>query len=203
MTTLPQRLGALGLRSAVRTGAAAYWASWADTLPMMMERCPAAATKLLEELEKGVLSNASSCAAAAAARATLEHEGYSTCSWKRLAQGERPPQVDRPEPGEYRHGWQYHAAARRETHYGDGAVLANCDRPTQALLRSQAGRCAGCHLTLLPVTEELKWSSAKLRTLLLRRLRLPLDLDDRRCKCGGLLDSLGDHRAACSTVRLL
>ena len=70
-------------------------------------------------------------------------------------------------------------------------------------MRSHAKRCEDCHLTLLSVTNELKWSSAKLRTLLLRRLRLPLDLDDRRCKCGGLLDSLGDHRAACSTVGFL
>ena len=77
VTTLPQRLGELGLRSAVRTGATAYRASWADTLPMMMKRCPTAATTLLEKLKKRVLSNASSCAVAAAARATLEHEGYS------------------------------------------------------------------------------------------------------------------------------
>ena len=38
--TLPLRAGGLGLRSAVRTGPAAYWASWADTFPMMAERCP-------------------------------------------------------------------------------------------------------------------------------------------------------------------
>ena len=79
MATLPQRLGDLGLWSAVRTGAAAYWASWADILLMMMKRCPAAVTELLEELKKGVLSSASSCAAAAV-RATLKYEGYSTCS---------------------------------------------------------------------------------------------------------------------------
>ena len=33
-TTLPFRLGGLGLRSAVRMSRAAYWASWGDALPM-------------------------------------------------------------------------------------------------------------------------------------------------------------------------
>ena len=70
-------------------------------------------------------------------------------------------------------------------------------------LRSQAGRCAGARFTLLPVNEELRWANAKLRTLLLRRLRLPLDLDHSHCKCGQKLDPQGDHRAACSTAGVL
>ena len=71
------------------------------------------------------------------------------------------------------------------------------------MLRSQAGRCAGEHLTLLPIRKELKWDNAKLRVLLLRRLRLFLDLDYKLCRCGQPLDTLGDHRAACSTVGVL
>ena len=39
-----------------------------------------------------------------------------------------------------------------------------------------------------------------LRLVLLRRLRLRLPLDLRRCKCGGKLDAWGDHRSACPTV---
>ena len=154
-------------------------------------------------LEKGLHSSASSCVAVAAARATLEEEGYHTPTWTQLAQGERPFLVDRPEPGEYRHGWQYHAAAQTETHYRDGVVFANCNRAAQALLRSQAGRCAGCHLTLLPVTDELQWNSAKLRVLLLRRLRLPLHATEKHCRCGRLLDVFGDHKSACSTCGVL
>ena len=38
VATLPLRSGGLGLRSAVRIGPAALWASWADTLPMMAAR---------------------------------------------------------------------------------------------------------------------------------------------------------------------
>ena len=39
--------------------------------------------------------------------------------------------------------------------------------------------------------------------LLLRRLRMPLQLAPRRCSCRGQLDELGDHRAACATSGVL
>ena len=202
--TLPLRQGGLGLRSAVRTGPAAFWASWADTLPMMASRCPELANLLLVELEKGVTSEAECLRHAAAAKQTLLSEDFVCPSWREVHNGVRPPEPEQStEPGEVRHGWQYHAASRRETHYREAVVFARRNRPSQALLRSQAGRCAGVHLTLFPLTEELQCENAKLRALLLRRLRLPLDLDTRRCKCGKALDSLGDHRAACSTGGVL
>ena len=69
--TLPLRLGGLGLRSAVRTGPAAFWASWADTLPMMANRCPELANLLLVELEKGVTSEAECVGHATAAKQVL------------------------------------------------------------------------------------------------------------------------------------
>ena len=37
LASLPMRLGGLGLRSAARMALAAYWASWADALPMIAE----------------------------------------------------------------------------------------------------------------------------------------------------------------------
>ena len=188
----------------MRTGAAAFWASWADTLPMMAARCPELAQSILSELEKAFGSNAECLRAATATKLTLLSEGYKCASWREVFQGARPPETDqRAEPGEFRHGWQYHATSRRETYYREAVVMPRRDRPSQALLRSQAGRCAGEHLTVLPLNEELRWENAKLRALLLRRLRLPLDLDSRQCRCGRALDALGDHRAACSTCGVL
>ena len=35
------------------------------------------------------------------------------------------------------------------------------------------------------------------RTVILERLRLPLDITTSRCECGGSVDNLGRHRAAC------
>ena len=40
VATLPMRLGGLGLRSASRTAPGAFWASWADALPMIQARLP-------------------------------------------------------------------------------------------------------------------------------------------------------------------
>ena len=171
VASLPLRKGGLGLRSARRTGPAAYWASWADTLPMMTAKCPDMAHQIFTELEKGWQSEAESLTAVAAAKATLQAEGYAECpTWRELSQGKRPPRrEEQAEPGEYRHGWQYEASSRRETYYRDGTVLNSRSKASQAMLRSQAGRCAGEHLTFLPVREELHWESAKLRVLLLRR----------------------------------
>ena len=45
---------------------------------------------------------------------------------------------------------------------------------------------------------ELTFPSEPLRALLLRRLRLPLPLSARTCRCRRPLDPLCDHRAACS-----
>ena len=171
----------------------------------MAQKCPELADKLLLKLEKKFTSNAECLQAAAATKETLFAEGYNDCpSWRQVFHGTRPPEPEeRVEPGEFRHGWQYHAASRRETSYREAVVLPGRDRPSQAVLRSQAGRCASEHLTLLPLNQELQWTNAKLRTLLLRGLRLPLDLDKRDCKCGRPLDPLGDHCAACSTVGVL
>ena len=49
VATLPAALGGLGLRSAIRTAPAAYWAAWADSLPELHKRSPAFAELLQAE----------------------------------------------------------------------------------------------------------------------------------------------------------
>ena len=44
-------LGGLGLRSPQRMAHAAYWATWADALPMISERLPVVATSIVTALE--------------------------------------------------------------------------------------------------------------------------------------------------------
>ena len=53
LSTLPLRLGGLGLRSAERMAPAAYWASWADALHMIDVRTPAAAAVFMDALATG------------------------------------------------------------------------------------------------------------------------------------------------------
>ena len=54
----PLFLGGLGLRSAARTRQSAFWASWADCLPMIRERHPELAEDLWLRLEGGANTSA-------------------------------------------------------------------------------------------------------------------------------------------------
>ena len=197
---LPLRLGGGGLRSAQRCSEAAYWASWADTLPMMRTRNAAMARKILEQLQGEARPNP--CVEEARkARTRLQAAGWDNCpDWQEVWDGRRPENVEDAEPGEWRHGWQYYAASLLENQFRDGAVLPAMTSASQALLRSQAGPGAGACLTALPCDEAWTVEPSHFRLVLLRRLRLELPLDVRRCKCGRRVDALGDHRAACATV---
>ena len=53
LATLPMKMGGLGLRSAVGV-APAFWASWADALPMIATRLPQAAISIVQKLMNGV-----------------------------------------------------------------------------------------------------------------------------------------------------
>ena len=81
---MPTRLGGLGLRSAVATADAAYWASWADSLPMIQKRNPVLAERILTRLEAGDVAAESCLGELLAARDRLASEGFSPCPTWRL-----------------------------------------------------------------------------------------------------------------------
>ena len=166
---------------------------------MLRTRNPEAAQRLYEQL-RGERPATASVAAVREAQRLLEANGFDCPDWQLVWNGARPEQVTEQEPGEWKHGWQYYAASRFETQFRVGAVLSAEDHASNALLRSQAGRASGAHLAALPVDAARILKPTHLRLLLLRRLRLTLPLDRRRCKCGGQLDVLGGHRSACATV---
>ena len=47
---LHMRLGGFGLRDSIRVAPAAYWASWADTLPVLMKRYPGIGAEVVAQL---------------------------------------------------------------------------------------------------------------------------------------------------------
>ena len=47
LATLPMRMGGLGFRSAERMAPSAFWASWADALPMIADRLPEVAAHVV------------------------------------------------------------------------------------------------------------------------------------------------------------
>ena len=50
VASLPGRLGGLGLRSALRSSSAAYWASWVDVLPVIRAKAPDIAAAMVAAL---------------------------------------------------------------------------------------------------------------------------------------------------------
>ena len=120
-SALPGRLGGTGLRSAARTSPAAYWASWADALPVLRARSPTSSNGILDALARGRTEGAACLREATACRQTLVDEGFDDCpTWRQLWDGMRPDQLEatraatnEAEPGEWRHGWQFIAASQK------------------------------------------------------------------------------------------
>ena len=202
LASLPMRLGGLGLRSAGRTAPAAYWASWADALPMIQARAPQVADTALAALSGAQPETArqGALAEAHAAGEMLTREGFlQRPSWADLRDGVRPQQHLKAEPGEWAHGWQYYASSTREHHFRGSVVLPLSGPADCAHLRSHSGRWAGAALAGAPTAPEFAIEPLEFRTLLLERLRLPLPLAATECEgCGSLLDARGTHRAACT-----
>ena len=135
---------------------------------------------------------------------SLRECGFEAPSWDRLVEGgKRPPgAANERVPGESLRGWQRSAAASLDASACAGLFL-DLDPASRALMLSQAGPCGARALTALPTAPEFRLQSSHFRVLLLRRLRLPLPLAPRQCRCGGALDALGDHRTACPTAGVL
>ena len=85
---LPLVLGGVGLRSASRISASAYWASWADCLPMVFARHRGVALAIVAQLE-GHPDTPFWGAAAACARSLVGTMGFDPPSWQALCEGVR------------------------------------------------------------------------------------------------------------------
>ena len=70
-------------------------------------------------------------------------------------------------------------------------------------MRSQHGPLASAPYTTLPTSRHARIDSQSFRFLLCRRLRLPIPLCSRTCRCGRPLDILGHHLAACAEAGVL
>ena len=108
LSSLPMRMGGLGLRSAVRCAHAAYWASWADALHMIAHRNLAEAEKVVHSMSDDISPGEGSLAELKMATDRLDRQGFWwRPSWSELHEGRRPETHTDGEPGEWQHGWQY------------------------------------------------------------------------------------------------
>ena len=160
------------------------------------------------ELESGGSWIASLAQAAAAENAVTRADFPLKSTWRELAAGFRPPNpapAYEEEPGQWSHGWQFYASLGLITHHRETTVLPNLDPAAQARLRSQSGAHAGDHITALPTCAYTVVNPMRMNGMLRRRARLPLLTGSRHCGALGcqrtgasLLDSFGDHGAACT-----
>ena len=196
---LPCRLGGCGLRCAQRTRPAAYWAAWADALPTLRQRFPTLTAAYVAELETGCTGRQCLTEVLSSAQ-TLQREGFVPPGYVALAEGAKPegPAQEEVDPGEWRHGWQYHASTIRGEFHLKNRVEPASNKAEQALLKSQAGRNCIRVLIAVPSDASTTLTPARLATALRRRLRLPLLCVRSRCEgCGQKLDKLGDHLSSC------
>ena len=187
-TSFPFVAGRLGLRSALRLREAAHWASWADTMKMVWARHPDIAETIMQAVNAH--DDAPSVQAINRCRESLVAVGFTPPTWEELvSETAHPPHVADGEPNQPRVGWQAQAALRLTLSDAEGA-----------LLRSQGGPLASSPFISFPTNRTSRLEPQLLRVLFLRRLRLPLPLSARACRCGRPLDVLGHHRSACAVV---
>ena len=199
-----------------------FWsAGLAAALPEIADRFPDVGAIMVEWLEAGGGPSLSLQAASMSARRlnmALERSDVpfpgrrndrtpaAACpSWASLANRTAEPQVDlpgeedQPEPGEWRHGWQFWLSNALEKE-AQGQLLAASSPADGAMLHSQSGQHAADWLTSLPSSTGLTLEPRAFVIAIRRRLRLPLFLSELRCRgssCRCPLDELGDHVAAC------
>ena len=124
--------------------------------------------------------------------AILREADFEMPTWTELADGARPNQPENPEdePTDSTHGWQRDATLKLETKFFQEQFWPILSEPEQAQMRSQSGPMSSEPFTSFPTSREARFDSQRFRVLLLRRLRLHLPLNVRRCRCGRLLDPI-------------
>ena len=184
--------GGLGLRSALNHTAAAFWASWQDTAPILQRKAPQVFGLLSQQLHTGE-PDLPTIQCLQHVTTFLSNLGLQA---PRCTQCAQAPEHTAAEPADLIRGWQRIASTTTDQAI-HSELIATMDPASQALLDSQSGPQAAKIFTVLPTNPEFIFEPCHFRVLLLRRLRLPLPFSPAMCRCRQPLDPFGDHRAAC------
>ena len=100
-------------------------------------------------------------------------------TWEALRAGARAPlPPEGTEHGEWQHDWQYHAFSSSKLLFRDAVVFVQSCPANQAHLRSHSGRASSAALHGVPSGLEFKLAPDVLRTLVLERMRLILQVSE-------------------------
>ena len=118
IATLPTALGGLGLQSAARTAPAAYWEAWADSLGYLGSRCPNLARACSDALARWRWAPGHVCGTDCGQFATerLPNLGCPTDNVP------APGSAGEAGPGNWPHGWQFHASRTRTNYFRERAA---------------------------------------------------------------------------------
>ena len=170
-------------------------------MPVLQQQTPAVAGTILQ-LFADPAQAPPHIQAAQTARQSIQEQGWEPPTWPQLRGTQPPHPAAELFVGPTQPGWQqqavtpFNTAAREE-------LYNTLDPASQAMLDSQTGPMASRAFTTIPYTTEVTYPDHIFRILMLRRLRLPLPLTERVCRCRRNLDPLGDHRAACARAGVL
>ena len=109
---LPLNQGGLGLASATILAPSAYWASWADAIPVLQQQAPEAFAQILQQLQADHTRSHALEAAQRAATA-IQNYGWQPPDWQHIADEVAPPRFHHNfEDGvALGRGWQHKAVA--------------------------------------------------------------------------------------------
>ena len=150
---------------------------------MVHQRHPTVAPTTIEAIESNNPSHAAQ--GVVSTMESLRPAGFTIPSWEELIRAEtqnRVPMVEE-DPSQPRFGRQQEAAVAVHHTFLEG-LRPLLGETEEALLRSQGGPLASVPFTSLPTLPETSFDPQPFRLLLLRRLRLPLPLSARWCRCG-------------------
>ena len=185
---LPLRLGGCGLRNASRTAYAAYWASWTDSLPVLLARFPpighlaVRTLSALQALDADKRHDGPECLTTAelAGKQCASYGWDARPLWIDIAAGLAPPNPPLNELtlGEWRHGWQFHASNPIELHVWSHllrlpalpSTRSNAAATGKARLHSCMGPYASTWLTVCPTSDALKMDDSDMWCAVRRRL---------------------------------
>ena len=155
----------------------AYWAAWADALPVISARAPDFARRCLAALKSR--SGETACfREAAAARDCLQQEGWRDCPALELSPAKHAPRIGRPRKPRGLAIWLADARFAHVQHLlsrTPATVLPDMSPSSQALLRPQVGPQAGAWLAAIPTEPATTLPPAAMQIALRCRLRLPCE----------------------------
>ena len=113
------------------------------------------------------------------ARQVLVDAGFAAPVWEDLTRGLPTPRPDE-DPSNPKHGWHFWATQPLNGQFMDAVVWPRLPDSSRAMLRSQSGPLASVPFTCCPIAKHTTFDAQIFRTLLLRRLWLPLSSS---CPC--------------------